>query len=104
MIKYLLPDNWIKYNPTRILENLTKAQSAVLSLTNIPYQRSWVDQLQIVQLKKEIAGTSRIEGADFTDKELEAAMQETPEQLFSRSQKHIDGFMNCRQGGQLMPI
>lgn len=87
MINYLLPDNWIKYQPTKIVENLTKAKAAVLSLINIPFQRSWVDQLQVVQLKREVAGTSRIEGADFTEKELDAAMAETPEQLFTRSQR-----------------
>ena len=63
------------------------AKAAILSLTNIPYQRSWTEQLQVVQLKREVAGTSRIEGADFTEKELDAAMSESPEQLFTRSQK-----------------
>jgi Fic family protein len=87
MIKYLLPDRWVKYDWSRIAENLTKAKAAVLSLTNMPIQRSWVEALQIVQLKREVAGTSRIEGADFTDKELDAAMAETPEQLYTRSQK-----------------
>lgn len=87
MIKYQFPDNWIKYNPIKIVENLTLAKAAVLSLTNIPYQKSWVDQLQIVQLKKEVAGTSKIEGADFTENELDAALAETPEQLFTRSQR-----------------
>jgi hypothetical protein len=47
----------------------TKAKAAVLSLTNMPVQRSWVDALQIIQLKREVAGTSRIEGADFSEKE-----------------------------------
>lgn len=87
MINYLFPDNWIKYDPIRIVENLTKARAAVLSLTNIPFQRSWVDKLQMVQLKREVAGTSRIEGADFTERELEAAMAETQAQLFTRSQR-----------------
>jgi Fic family protein len=87
MINYLFPDNWIKYSPIKIIENLTKARAAMLSLTKIPFQRSWVDKLQFVQLKREVAGTSRIEGADFTDKELDAAMLETPEQLYTRSQK-----------------
>ena len=41
----------------------------------------------MVQLKREVAGTSRIEGADFTDRELEAAMNESPEQLHTRSQR-----------------
>lgn len=87
IIKYLFPENWMKYYPIAIVDALTRAKAAVLSLTNTPYQRSWVEQLQIVQLKREVAGTSRIEGADFTDKELDAAMSETPDQLFTRSQK-----------------
>jgi Fic family protein len=104
MIQYLLPDNWIKYNPSAIVENLTKAQASVLSLTNIPYQRSWVDQLQVVQLKREVAGTSRIEGADFTDKELEAAMKQSPEELFSRSQKQAAAAVKTYKWIAKLPI
>src|SRR5205807_7878906 len=66
---------------------LTEAKAAVLALKSIPYQRRWVEALQQIELKREVAGTSRIEGAEFTDRELEAAMQETPEQLLTRSQK-----------------
>ncbi|MCX6338740.1 MAG: Fic family protein [Candidatus Aureabacteria bacterium] len=87
MIKYEIPDNWIRYDFTKIANPLMAAKAAILSLTNIPYQRSWIDQLQVVQLKREVAGTSRIEGADFTEKELDAAMAETPEQLHTRSQR-----------------
>ena len=47
----------------------------MLALTQMPYQRSWADELQQIQLKREVAGTSRIEGAEFTEKELDAAMQ-----------------------------
>lgn len=87
MIKYLLPDNWIKYDFGKIAGSLTKAKAAVLSLTNMPYQRSWVEQLQEVQLKTEVAGTSRIEGAELTERELEAVMKETPEEMYTRSQR-----------------
>jgi Fic family protein len=87
MIKYTTPVNWIRYNVADVVNALLAAKAAMLSLTNIPYQRSWTDQLQVVQLKREIAGTSRIEGADFTDKELDAAMAESPEQLSTRSQR-----------------
>ena len=87
MIKYKLPSNWIKYNISDVADALVEAKSAVLSLTQIPYQRSWTDKLQIVQLKREIAGTSRMEGADFTDVELEEALAETPRQLETRSQR-----------------
>ncbi|MBW1764146.1 MAG: Fic family protein, partial [Deltaproteobacteria bacterium] len=56
-------------------------------MSTIPYQRSWAEELQAVQLKREIAGTSRIEGADFTDVELDKAMSESPSELFTRSQR-----------------
>ena len=87
MIKYELPENWIKYNPMALVQELTEAKSAIMLLLAIPYQRRWVDALQEMQLKLEVAGTSKIEGADFTGKELETAMQESPEQLLTRSQK-----------------
>ena len=87
MIHYALPKHWMLYNPGAILKELTEAKAAVLSLQEIPYLRKWVEELQAVQLKMEVAGTSRIEGADFTDKELEVAITETPDQLFTRSQK-----------------
>jgi Fic family protein len=87
MILYDIPQNWIKYNPLEILPDLVDAKAAVLALTEIPSQRSWSEKLQIMQLKREVAGTSRIEGADFTERELDAAMQESPEQLQTRSQR-----------------
>ncbi len=86
-IRYALPASWIEYDPLEIAGPLTAARAAVLSLTAIPYQRSWAEKLQVIQLKREVAGTSRIEGADFTEKELDAAMAETPGQLHTRSQR-----------------
>lgn len=87
MIKYRMPTDWIRYDFAKVANELMFAKAAILSLTNIPYQRSWTEQLQVVQLKREVAGTSRIEGADFTDRELDAAMKESPEQLHTRSQR-----------------
>lgn len=87
IVRYELPRDWISYDKTVIFDELMAAKAAMLALTQIPYQRSWADELQKVQLKREVAGTSRIEGAEFTEKELDAAMRETPEQLETRSQK-----------------
>lgn len=89
MIRYEAPKNWIHYDARAIVRELTEAKAAVLSLTTIPYQRDWVEALQKIQLKREVAGTSRIEGAEFTEKELEEALRdkETAEQLFTRSQR-----------------
>lgn len=86
-IPYELPRNWIGYDASAIANELAEAKAAVLSLKTVPYQRRWVEALQQIELKREVAGTSRIEGAEFTDRELEAAMKETPEALLTRSQR-----------------
>ncbi len=75
------------YNPLALINELTEAKAGVLSLTRIPYQRAWASELEKLQLKREVAGTSKIEGADFTDRELDIALRESPEQLLTRSQK-----------------
>ena len=72
MINYELPGNWILYNMQEIFNEMVEAKAAIASLKAIPYQKNWADKLQAVQLKREVAGTSRIEGADFTDRELNA--------------------------------
>jgi Fic family protein len=87
IIRYELPQDWARYDLSAILKELMEAKAALLALTEIPYQRSWADELQRIQLKREVAGTSRIEGAEFTEKELDAAMRETADQLETRSQK-----------------
>lgn len=86
-LRYSIPGDWTRYDRLAVVEELTLAKAAILALTQMPYQRSWADRLQSIQLKREVAGTSRIEGADFTDKELDAALRETPEQLETRSRK-----------------
>lgn len=87
MIRYESPKHWIRYDPAAVVNALAEAKASVLSLKTIPYQRRWVEALQKIQLKREVAGTSRIEGAEFTERELEAALRETPEQLVTRSQR-----------------
>src|SRR5467141_4388177 len=88
-IRYLLPENWILYDSAKILDQLVAARSAVQSLAETPYQRDWVEKLQQIQLKMEVAGTSRIEGADFTERELDAAMAAAPntQELITHSQR-----------------
>jgi Fic family protein len=87
MIPYQRPTNWIFYDANAISSALVEAKSTVLSLSTIPYQRAWVEALQQIELKREVAGTSKIEGAEFTERELDAALNETPQQLLTRSQK-----------------
>jgi Fic family protein len=95
MVKYSIPQAWLNYNIQPLVGILTEAKAAILSLVNIPYQRSWVEALQAIQLKREIAGTSRIEGADFTERELDLALKETPEVLLTRSQKQEHAAMKA---------
>jgi Fic family protein len=94
IIHYKIPQNWIKYDPVAISKEFVEAKAAILSLRMIPYQRDWVESLQQIELKREVAGTSRIEGAVFTDRELEAALKETPEQLETRSQRQAHAAVN----------
>lgn len=86
-ILYTLPCPWINYDRGAVFDVLVEAKARVAALTSLPFQKSWVEELQALQLKREVAGTSRIEGAEFTDNELEAALRETPDELFTRSQR-----------------
>ncbi len=97
MIKYNMPENWIKYDSQAISNALVNAKAAVISLGAIPYQKRWVDSLQKMELKREVAGTSRIEGADFTERELEDALQESPEELITRSQRQAHAALKAYQ-------
>ncbi len=95
VVRYQKPAAWIRYNPLALFDVLTDAKAAVMALTSIPYQKSWAEEFQKVQLKHEVAGTSRIEGADFTDRELDAALlDETPAEALTRSQRQARSAVN----------
>ena len=87
MIKYEMPKNWIQFDSKALTEAYVEAKASILSLQTTPCQRRWVEALQDIELKREVAGTSRIEGAEFTEQELDLALQETPDRLLTRSQK-----------------
>ncbi|MDE0436610.1 MAG: Fic family protein [Bryobacterales bacterium] len=94
-IQYHVPDHWIRYDPMAVIGELTEAKASILSLTNIPFQRSWAENLQEIELKREVAGTSRIEGADFTEREFEEAVADNvPDEHFSRSQRQARAAIN----------
>ncbi|MGD9537754.1 MAG: Fic family protein [Alphaproteobacteria bacterium] len=89
-VHYRPPERWIQYDIGAIAQALVDAKAAVLSLAAIPFQRSWAEKLQEIQLKREVAGTSRIEGAEFTERELDAALAaETPHAAMTRSQRQV---------------
>jgi len=95
MIRYEQPKRWILYDAYAVMEALVEAKEAVRALITLPYQKSWVEALQELQLKREVAGTSRIEGAEFTERELEEAIRPnaTPEELRTRSQRQARAAM-----------
>jgi Fic family protein len=97
MIRYELPKRWTLFDPGRVQTALVEAKAAVRVLQMLPYQRSWVDKLQEMQLKREVAGTSRIEGAEFTEKELDEAIRSdvTPGELITRSQRQAHSAMQA---------
>lgn len=73
-VLYQLPEHWIRYQRSAIFNELVEAKATIKALKTTPYQKDWVDKLQELQLKMEAAGTSRIEGADFTERELEISL------------------------------
>jgi Fic family protein len=95
MIRYEQPKRWILYDASAVMEALVEAKAAVRALTTLPFQKSWVETLQELQLKREVAGTSRIEGAEFTELELEEAVRPnvSPEELLTRSQRQANAAM-----------
>jgi Fic family protein len=95
MIRYELPKRWILYDASAVMTALVEAKAAVRALTTLPYQKSWVEALQELQLKREVAGTSRIEGAEFTERELDEAVRPnvSPEELRTRSQRQARAAM-----------
>ncbi len=94
-IQYALPSDWIRYDQQAIFGALLDAKAAVYALIEMPFQRDWVEKLQQAQLKMEIAGTSRIEGADFTELELDQALRTelTMSELVTRSQRQAHAAM-----------
>ncbi len=97
VIGYRFPQEWIKYDLISVATALIEAKTAVAVLVSTPYQRNWVEALQQMQLKREIAGTSRIEGADFTERELDMALRPdaTPQELATRSQRQAHAAMRA---------
>ncbi len=86
-IRYETPRSYLFYDALAIAAPLAEAKAALLALQTTPYQRAWVEALQKIELKMEVAGTSRIEGAEFTERELQAVLDENADQVLTRSQR-----------------
>ena len=88
---YTLPERWASYDAAAILDRLVEARSAAGVLNRLPYLQQWIDQVHEEQLRLEAAGTSRIEGAEFSDQEQEIALaSEVPLHIdLTRSQRQL---------------
>ncbi len=72
--RYTIPQRWMRYDPAAIFELLVQAKTAAGILNRMPYLPQWIEQVHEEQLRLEAAGTSRIEGAEFTQNEQEEAL------------------------------
>ena len=72
--RYAVPRQWIRYDATALLDLLIQAKTAAGVLNRMPYLPQWIEQVREEQLSLEAAGTSRIEGAQFTQREQEEAL------------------------------
>ena len=103
-IQYKLPDAWIAYDQQAIQRSLVNAKASIKALTMIPFQRRWVEELQRIQLKMEISGTSQIEGAQFVGDELDAALEaESPTDLMTRSQRQANSALRAYEWVSKVP-
>ena len=73
--RYILPQRWVSYDTAAILNLLVEAKTAAGILRQMPHLPQWIEQVHEEQLRLEAVGTSRIEGAEFTEREQEQALQ-----------------------------
>jgi Fic family protein len=72
--RYAPPQYWIYYDKAAVLEHLVESKTAAGVLGQLPYLPQWIEALHQEQLRLEAAGTSRIEGAEFTPQEEDEAL------------------------------
>ena len=89
--RYIIPQHWIRYDAAAVFNLLVEAKSAAAVLRQMPYLRQWIEQAHEEQLRLEAAGTSRIEGAEFTPREQEEALSpSSPQQSgLTHSQRQL---------------
>ena len=72
--RYAAPEQWIRYDAAAVFHLLVEARTAGGVLNRLPYLHRWIEQVHEEQLRLEAAGTSRIEGAEFTQPEEDEAL------------------------------
>ena len=89
--RYIVPQYWIQYDASAVFNLLVEAKAAAAVLRQMPYLHQWIEQAHEEQLRLEAAGTSRIEGAEFTQREQEEALasDSTDHAGLTRSQRQL---------------
>ena len=72
--RYFVPRQWLRYDGAAIASLLVEAKTAAGVLNRLPYLPQWIEQAHEEQLRLEAVGTSRIEGAEFTQREQDEAL------------------------------
>lgn len=80
--RYTAPHHWTRYDKAAILDLLIAAKTEAGILRQMPYLPQWIKEVHEEQLRLEAAGTSRIEGAEFSEREqAEALIPDAPVHL-----------------------
>ena len=86
---YTVPQQWMRYDKAVILDRLVAAKTEAGVLRQMPYLPQWIEEVHEEQLRLEAAGTSRIEGAEFSEREqAEALVPDAPMHL-THSQRQL---------------
>ena len=72
--RYGAPRRWLNYDRAAIANLLIEAKTAAGVLNRLPYLPRWIEQALEEQLRLEAVGTTRIEGAEFTERERDEAL------------------------------
>ena len=72
--RYFIPQRWLRYDGAAIAGPLVEAKTAAGVLSRLPYLPQWIEQAHEEQLRLEAVGTTRIEGAEFTQREQDEAL------------------------------
>lgn len=89
--RYAMPQRWVRYDTPAILDPLVEAKTAAGILRQMPYLPQWIEQVHEEQLRLEAVGTSRIEGAEFTEREQDVALGQNVSIIgdLTRSQRQL---------------
>ena len=91
IIRYRLPERWVIHDTQSIFPYLVEAKAAAGVLLRLPYLPQWIETVHEEQLRQEAVGTTRIEGAEFSEQERDEALglRAYPENKLTHSQRQL---------------